>query len=336
MVKKALITGITGQDGYYLTDFLLNKGYIVVGIQRSSNSSNSNNFQKKFSNVKLYECDIIDYNRLNDIIHLEKPAEIYNFAAQSTSIDSDKIAKRTFDVNLGGVLNILDIIKNSGMSIKFLQASSREVFGTKNLECPQNENTLYNPENPYAISKAYADYLVKLYRDNFKIFACSAILYNHESKMRGQGYVTRKIANSVVNIKKRKEKKLYLGNLDVTRDWGHAKDYVEGMWLMLQEKIPDDYIIATGKLHTVRDFVELSFKDVGINICWEGTDIDEKGFDCETGKTLIEINPDFFRKEDSSRLCGDSTKAQEKLKWGPNKTSFKDIVREMVSDELIK
>jgi GDPmannose 4,6-dehydratase len=335
-MKKAIITGITGQDGYYLTKFLLKKGYNVFGIQKNINSNKSINFQKEFKKVKVYECDIVNYNCVNKIINLIKPDEIYNFAAQSISLDSERITKKTFDINLYGVLNILDSIKNSDKSIKFLQASSSEIFGSENLESPQNENTPYNPENPYALSKIYADYLVKMYRNQFKIFACSAILYNHESKMRGDDYVTKKIANSVANIKKSEQEKLYLGNLNAKRDWGHAKDYVEGMWLMLQEKIPENYILATGKLHTVREFVKLSFEEIGINIKWEGENINEKGIDSKNGNILVEIDSKYFRNKDSSKIYGDSSKAQKKLNWIPDKTSFENIVKEMVFDNLKK
>jgi len=335
MIKKALITGITGQDGYYLTNFLLKKDYEVFGLNRNIDNPKTTAFKKKFKKVKLYECNIANYECINYLINSINPDEIYNLAAQPNSINSHKLQKETFNVNSGGVLNILETIKMSKKPIKFLQASSREVFGSGNVEYPQNEKTFYSPENPYAAAKAYSDYLVKIYRNQLNLFACSAILYNHESKMRGEGFVTKKISNSVANIKKGRIKKFYLGNFDAKRDWGHAKDYVECMWLILQKEIPEDYILATGKIHTVREFVELSFEEIGIKIRWEGTGLDEKGIDDKTGNVLVEVNPKYFRNEDTSKLYGDSTKAKKKLNWIP-KIKFEDIVKEMVDVEFKK
>jgi GDPmannose 4,6-dehydratase len=338
-MKKALITGITGQDGSYLTDFLIEKGYEVHGIIRRSSSFNTARLDHLYSDQKIfhnsffgYHGDLSDSSNISRLIEKIKPDEIYHLGAQSHVRVSFDIPEYTADVTGLGTLRILDAIKEAGLNTKFYQASSSEMFG-KIMETPQKETTPFYPRSPYGCSKVFAYWIAKNYRESYGIFACNGILFNHESPRRGETFVTRKITRGLSRIKLGLDKKLYLGNLDAKRDWGHAKDYVEGMWLMLQADEPDDYILATGETHSVREFVEETGKFLGFDIFWEGDGVDEKGIDKRTGKTIIEIDPKYFRPAEVDILIGDATKAKEKLGWEP-KIKFKELVELMVESDL--
>ena len=335
-MKKAIITGITGQDGSYLTELLLEKGYMVYGLVRRSslfNRSRIDHIQDKVGDqLKLVYGDLSDSSSLNGIINNYKPDEIYNLGAQSHVGVSFDIPEYTSDVNGIGTLRLLDGIKNSGMNIKFYQASSSELFG-KVKEIPQNENTKFHPRSPYACGKAFSHYLTQNYRESYGLFACNGILFNHESPRRGENFVTRKVTMTMAKIKLGLQSKLYLGNLDSKRDWGYAKEYVRAMWLMLQQKKPDDYIIATGKIYTVRQLVEIAAKYAGFKIIWQGEGLNEKGFDKNTGKEIINIDSKYIRPAEVDILCGDFTKAKDKLKWEP-KTKFEEIIKKMVKSDL--
>lgn len=338
-MKKAIITGITGQDGSYLAEFLLDKGYEVHGIVRRSSSLNTEridhlltgkyNEEGKFS---LHYGDLSDSSSLNRLIYKLEPNEIYNLGAQSHVKVSFDVPEFTSDVNALGSLRILDSIREVNPKIKFYQASSSELFG-KVKEIPQNENTPFNPRSPYAVAKLYAYWITVNYRDAYNLFATNGILFNHESPRRGRTFVTRKITTGISNIVKGKQDKIILGNIDAKRDWGFAGDYVEAMWLMLQQDAPDDYVVATGETHTVREFCELAFEHVGIDLVWDGEGITEKGIDRKTGKELISISSEFFRPTEVDLLLGDATKTQEKLNWKP-KVSFKELIHMMVDSDL--
>ena len=338
-MKTALITGITGQDGSYLAEFLLEKGYDVHGTIRRS----SVDFRERIAHLEgtphfhLHYADLGDSMSVLGVIGKVQPDEIYNLAAQShvqVSFDSPEF---TADVDAVGVLRILEAVRQLGLTNKcrIYQASTSELYG-KVEEVPQNENTPFHPYSPYAVAKQYGFWIVKEYREAYNMYACSGILFNHESERRGETFVTRKITLAAARIKQGKQEKLYLGNLGSLRDWGYAKDYVECMWLILQQEKPEDFVIATGVQHSVREFCYYAFKRVGIDLEFQGEGADEKGIDKETGKVLIEVSPDFYRPTDVVNLWGDPTKAKAKLGWNPSKTSFEELVNIMVDSDMAK
>lgn len=339
-MKRALITGVTGQDGAYLTELLLEKGYEVHGIKRRSSLFNTKRIDHLYQDINqidnrlfLHYGDLTDSTNLIRIIQEVKPDEIYNLAAQSHVKVSFETPEYTANSDALGTLRLLEAIRILRLEdkTKFYQASTSELFG-KVQEIPQSENTPFYPRSPYAAAKLYAYWITINYREAYNIFACNGILFNHESPIRGETFVTRKITRSAVRIKLGLQERLFLGNLDAKRDWGYAKDYVEAMWLMLQQDSPDDYVIATGESHSVREFVELAFDEVGLPIQWEHSGLDEKGIDKNTGRTLIEISPRYFRPTEVDQLLGNPKKAEEKLNWSP-KVKFKELVRIMVQEE---
>lgn len=335
----ALITGITGQDGSYLSEFLLDKDYEVHGIIRRS----SVDFRERIAHLEghphfhLHYADLGDSMSLMGVIGRVRPTEIYNLAAQSHVQVSFDSPEYTANIDATGVLRILEAVRNTGLtdSCRIYQASTSELYG-KVEEVPQNENTPFHPYSPYAVAKLYGYWIVREYREAYGMFCCSGILFNHESERRGETFVTRKITLAAARIKQGKQKKLYLGNLSSLRDWGYAKDYVECMWLILQNKIPEDFVIATGVQHSVREFCYHAFKRVGIELEFHGEGINEKGINKATGEVLIEVSPDFFRPTDVVNLWGDPTKAKAKLGWNLNKTSFEELVNLMVDSDMAK
>lgn len=336
-MKKALITGITGQDGSYLAEFLLEKGYEVHGITRRISISNTQRIDHLLAanKIKIHDGDLSDGNSIVRIINEVQPDEIYNLAAQSHVGNSFDVPIYTGDVDALGVLRILDAVHQLGLDKKtrIYQASTSELYGQVE-EVPQNENTPFHPFSPYAVAKQYGFWMMREYRDAYGQFAANGILFNHESERRGETFVTRKITLAAARISQGLQECLYLGNLDSKRDWGYAKDYVECMWLILQQDEPDDYVIATGVQHTVREFATLAFKHVGIDLEWQGEGIDEKGIDKATGKVVVAVSPDFYRPTDVVDLWGDPTKAKTKLGWNPQKTSYEDLVRIMAEHDL--
>ena len=335
--KVALITGITGQDGSYLAELLLEKGYDVHGTIRRS----STDYRERIAhlegtpNFHLHYADLGDSMSIIQVMNKVKPTEVYNLAAQShvqVSFDSPEF---TADVDATGVLRILEAIRQCGLekTCRMYQASTSELYG-KVEEVPQNENTPFHPYSPYAVAKQYGFWIVKEYREAYDMFCCSGILFNHESERRGETFVTRKITLAAARIKQGKQDKLYLGNLDSLRDWGYAKDYVECMWLILQHETPEDFVIATGEMHTVREFATLAFKEAGIELRWEGEGVNEKGIDVKTGKSLVEVDPKYFRPCEVEQLLGDPTKAKTLLGWNPTKPSFRELVRIMVAHDM--
>ena len=333
-MKKALITGITGQDGSYLAEFLLEKGYEVHGITRRASISNTARIDHLMGRITLHDGDLTDSSSLIRIIGMVKPDEIYNLAAQSHVQVSFDVPEYSGDVDALGVLRILEAIRILGLSnkTKFYQASTSELFG-KVEEVPQRETTPFHPYSPYAVAKQYGYWITKEYREAYGIFAVNGILFNHESERRGENFVTRKITLAAGRIAEGLQDHLELGNMDSLRDWGYAKDYVECMWLMLQHHTPEDFVIATGEQHTVRDFTERAFAVNGMTIRWEGTGVDEKGYDSETGKLLVSVNPKWFRPTDVNNLWGDPTKAKTVLGWNPQKTSYQELVRIMANHD---
>lgn len=338
-MKKALITGITGQDGSYLAELLLEKGYEVHGLIRRSSSFNTSRIDHIYKDIHdvgtklfLHYGDLSDASNVSRLIEKIKPDEIYNLGAQSHVRVSFDMPEYTGDVTGMGTLRILDAIRESGVNTKFYQASSSEMFG-KVVEVPQNEDTPFYPRSPYGCAKVYAFWITKNYRESYNLFACNGILFNHESPRRGETFVTKKITKALSRIKLGLEDKLYLGNLEAKRDWGYARDYVECMWLMLQQENPDDYVIATGETHTVREFVEESCKILGIDLKWQGQGVDEKGIDKSTGKVIIEIDPVYFRPAEVELLIGDYSKAKKILGWSP-KTKFKELVKMMTDSDF--
>ena len=336
--KKALITGITGQDGSYLSEFLLKKGYEVHGIIRRASNFNTQRIDhlyedphKSSARLFLHYGDLSDTSVINYIIDKVSPDEVYNLAAQSHVKVSFELPEYTSDITALGTLRLLEAIRRYKPSIKFYQASSSEMYG-KVIETPQTENTPFCPRSPYAISKTFAHYITKNYRESYNVFACSGILFNHESERRGKTFVTRKITRALAKIKTNKDKKVYLGNLDSKRDWGYAKDYVEAMWLMLQHKKPEDFVIATGETHTVREFIEAACEYFGFDLSWEGKGLKEKGVDKNTNEVIIEIDPKYFRPSEVDILLGDYTKAKNILSWTP-KTSFRKLVEIMCEND---
>ena len=343
-MKTALITGITGQDGSFLAEFLLEKGYDVHGTIRRS----SVDYRERIAHLEgqphfhLHYADLGDSMSIIQVVNKVRPDEIYNLAAQShvqVSFDSPEF---TADVDATGVLRVLEAVRQCGLAetCRIYQASTSELYG-KVEEVPQNENTPFHPYSPYAVAKLYGYWIVKEYREAYNMFCCSGILFNHESERRGETFVTRKITLAAARIAQGKQEKLYLGNLSSLRDWGYAKDYVECMWLILQHRTPEDFVIATGVQHSVREFCYLAFKYVGIELSFEGVGADEKGVcvsgpDHLVGKALVEVSPDFYRPTDVVNLWGDPTKAKAELGWDPGKTSFEDLVRIMVDADMAK
>lgn len=336
-MKKALITGITGQDGSYLAEFLLEKGYEVHGIVRRSSVHTTNRIDSLLSDgkVKLHDGDLTDSSSIVRIVAEIRPDEIYNLAAQSHVGVSFDAAEYTGDADALGVLRILEAVHMLGMekACRIYQASTSELYG-KVEEVPQNEKTPFHPYSPYAVAKQYGFWITKEYREAYDMFAVNGILFNHESERRGENFVTRKITLAAARIAEGLQDHLELGNLDSLRDWGYAKDYVECMWLIMQQDEPDDFVIATGVQHSVREFTEWSFKHVGIELRWKGEGLDEKGYDKATGKMLVCVSPDFYRPTDVVNLWGDPTKAKTVLGWDPQKTSCEELCRIMVEHDL--
>ena len=337
--KTALITGITGQDGSYLAELLLEKGYDVHGTIRRS----SVDYRERIAhlegkpNFHLHYADLSDSMSIIQVMNKVRPTEVYNLAAQSHVQVSFDSPEYTANVDATGVLRILEAIRQCGLTdtCRMYQASTSELYG-KVEEVPQNENTPFHPYSPYAVAKLYGFWIVKEYREAYNMFCCSGILFNHESERRGETFVTRKITLAAARIKQGRQEKLYLGNLDSLRDWGYAKDYVECMWLILQHETPEDFVIATGVQHTVREFCYHAFKHVGIELDFQGKGVNEKGIDKATGKVLVEVSPDFFRPTDVVNLWGDPTKARAKLGWNPSKTPFEKLVQIMVDSDMAK
>lgn len=340
MKKVALITGITGQDGSYLTELLIEKGYEVHGIIRRHSTISTGRIDKLFEDPKignkklfLHYGDLTDSSNLNRLIEKIQPTELYNLAAQSHVAVSFEVPEYTAEATGVGTLRLLDAIRESGVKCKFYQASTSELFGGLPNTAPQSEKTPFYPKSPYGVAKLYSYWITVNYRESYGLFACNGILFNHESPRRGETFVTRKITMAVANIIAGKQEKLSLGNMDAKRDWGFAGDYVEGMWRILQQNEPKDYVLATNETHTVREFVELAFKEVGIEIVWNGTGVDEKGIDKATGKVLVDVNPRYFRPAEVELLWGDSTKAETELEW-KRKVKFEDLVKMMVDSDM--
>lgn len=333
-MKTALITGITGQDGSYLAEFLLDKGYEVHGISRRSSVSNTGRINHLLNRITLHDGDLADSSALIRIISSVRPDEIYNLAAQSHVQVSFDVPEYSGDVDALGVLRILEAVRILGLTQKtrVYQASTSELYG-KVEEVPQRETTPFHPYSPYAVAKQYGYWMVKEYRDAYKMFAVNGILFNHESERRGDNFVTRKITLAAGRIAEGLQDHLELGNMDSLRDWGYAKDYVECMWLIMQQETPDDFVIATGQQHTVRDFTEKAFRANGYEIRWEGQGIDEKGYDAKSGRLLVSVNPEWFRPTDVDNLWGDPTKARTVLGWDPQKTSYEKLVEIMANHD---
>ena len=346
MKKVALITGITGQDGSYLAEFLIEKGYEVHGLMRRSSSFNTGRIEhlyldewvrdmKKSRLVNLHWADMTDSSSLIRVISSVRPTEIYNLAAQSHVKVSFDVPEYTADTDANGVLRLLEAVRISGLadSCRIYQASTSELYG-KVQEVPQSETTPFYPRSPYAVAKLYGYWIMKNYRESYGMFCCNGILFNHESERRGATFVTRKITLAAARIAQGYQDKLYLGNLNSLRDWGYAKDYIECMWLILQQPEPDDFVIATGEYHTVREFCTLAFQEAGIELEWRGDGLDEKGYDKATGRSLVEVDPKYFRPAEVDQLLGDPSKAKAKLGWNPQKTSFPDLVKIMVQHDM--
>ncbi len=344
--KVALITGITGQDGSYLAEFLIDKGYEVHGLLRRSSSFNTGRIEhlyldewvrdmKKDRLVKLHWADMTDSSSLIRIIGEIHPTEIYNLAAQSHVKVSFDVPEYTADTDAIGVLRLLEAVRICGLekSCRIYQASTSELFG-KVQEVPQKETTPFYPRSPYAVAKLYGFWIMKNYRESYGMYCCNGILFNHESERRGENFVTRKITLAAARIAHGLQDKLYLGNLDARRDWGYAPDYVQCMWLMLQQEQPDDFVIATGEYYSVRDFATLAFHYAGIELEWRDKGMNEKGIDKATGKVLVEVDPKYFRPAEVEQLLGDPTKAKEKLGWNPRQTSFEELVKRMTEFDL--
>ena len=338
-MKTALITGVTGQDGSYLAELLIEKGYDVHGVIRRS----SVDFRERITHLEghprfhLHYGDLADSMSLLQVVGKVRPDEIYNLAAQSHVQVSFDVPEFTANVDATGVLRVLEAVRLCGLAdtCRIYQASTSELYG-KVEEVPQNEETPFHPYSPYAVAKLYGYWIVKEYREAYGMFCCSGILFNHESERRGETFVTRKITLAAARIAQGKQEKLYLGNLSSLRDWGYARDYVECMWLILQNERPEDFVIATGEQHSVREFATLAFRHVGIELRWEGEGADERGVDVKTGRVLIEVSPDFYRPTDVVNLWGDPSKARRELGWNPQKTSFEELVRIMVDADMKK
>ncbi len=344
----ALITGITGQDGSFLAEFLIEKGYEVHGLLRRSSSFNTGRIEhlyldewvrdmKKKRLVNLHYADMTDSSSLIRIIAEVRPTEIYNLAAQSHVKVSFEVPEYTADTDANGVLRLLEAVRICGLaqSCRIYQASTSELYG-KVQEVPQSETTPFYPRSPYAVAKLYGFWIMKNYRESYGMFCCNGILFNHESERRGETFVTRKITLAAARIAQGHQDKLYLGNLNALRDWGYARDYVECMWLILQQPEPDDFVIATGEYHSVREFCTLAFREVGIDLDWQGEGIDEKGVDRATGRVLVEVDPKYFRPAEVDQLLGNPTKAKSVLGWNPHQTPFEDLVKIMVRHDMKK
>ena len=346
MNKVALITGVTGQDGSFLAEFLIEKGYEVHGIIRRSSSFNTERIEhlyfeewvrdmKRGRALNLHYGDMTDSSSLIRIIQQTQPDEIYNLAAQSHVKVSFDVPEYTAETDATGTLRLLEAVRILGLEkkTKIYQASTSELFGLVQ-EIPQRETTPFYPRSPYGVAKLYGFWITKNYRESYGMFAVNGILFNHESERRGETFVTRKITLAAARIAAGEQDKLYLGNLSALRDWGYARDYVECMWLMLQHDTPEDFVIATGEQHSVREFTERAFHEVGIDLRWEGEGVEERGIDIETGRVLVEVDPKYFRPAEVETLLGDPTKAKELLGWNPSKTSFKELVRIMVRHDV--
>jgi GDP-mannose 4,6-dehydratase len=348
MKKTALITGITGQDGSYLAEFLIEKGYEVHGMLRRSSSFNTGRIEHLYLDewirdmrnkrlVNLHYGDMTDSSSLIRIIQQVQPDEIYNLAAQSHVKVSFDVPEYTAEADALGTLRVLEAVRILGLENKtrIYQASTSELYG-KVQEVPQKETTPFYPRSPYGVAKQYGFWITKNYRESYGMFCSNGILFNHESERRGETFVTRKITLAVARIVQGHQDKLYLGNLDALRDWGYAKDYVQCMWLILQHDVADDWVIATGEMHPVREFCTLAFKEVGVEIRWEGSGVDEKGIDVKTGKVLVEVDPKYFRPAEVEQLLGDPTKAKSLLGWNPTQTPFAELVSLMVRHDMEK
>ncbi len=344
--KVALITGITGQDGSYLAEFLISKGYEVHGLLRRSSSFNTGRIEhlyldewvrdmKKQRLINLHWADMTDSSSLIRVINEIRPTEIYNLAAQSHVKVSFDVPEYTADTDAVGVLRLLEAVRICQLEheCRIYQASTSELFG-KVQEVPQRETTPFYPRSPYSVAKLYGFWIMKNYRESYDMYCCNGILFNHESERRGENFVTRKITLAACRIAQGYQDKLYLGNLGARRDWGYARDYVECMWLILQQPEPDDFVIATGEMHTVREFATLAFREVGIELEWRGEGVDEKGCDKSTGRVLVEVDPKYFRPAEVEQLLGDPTKAKQTLGWNPRKTSFEELVHIMVEHDM--
>ena len=346
MRKTALITGITGQDGSYLAEFLIDKGYEVHGIMRRSSSFNTGRIEhlyldewvrdmKRQRTINLHYGDMTDSSSLVRIIQLTQPDEIYNLAAQSHVKVSFDVPEYTADADALGTLRLLEAVRilDREHQTRIYQASTSELFGLVQ-EVPQRETTPFYPRSPYSVAKQYGFWITKNYRESYGMFAVNGILFNHESERRGETFVTRKITLAAARIVQGFQDKLYMGNLNARRDWGYAKDYVECMWMMLQYERPEDFVIATGEMHTVREFCTLAFREAGIELRWEGEGLSERGIDVKTGRSLVEVDPKYFRPAEVEQLLGDPTKAKTLLGWNPRKTSFEELVRLMVKHDM--
>ena len=339
-MKKALITGITGQDGSYLAEMLMKKGYEVHGMVRRSSTFNRHNIEHLFNTKESYSHtlhygDMTDIDSLLRIVRETKPDEIYNLAAQSHVRVSFDIPFYTAQSDAIGVLNLLEAVKNMDLHSKIYQASTSELFSGDPQEAPQNERTLFKPKSPYGVAKLYGFEIARIYRESYNMFVVNGILFNHESPRRGENFVTRKISIGLSEIKAGKREKLLLGNLNAKRDWGYAPEYMEAAWMMLQQKTPEDFVIATGETHSVKEFIEEACSVLDIQLVWKGKGVNEKGIDKKTGKTIIQIDPGYFRPNEVNHLCGDASKAKKKLGWTP-KTTFKDLVALMVKADFEK
>ena len=341
MVKRALITGITGQDGSYLAELLLDKGYEVHGIKRRSSSLNTQRIDHIYQDpheddpdLILHYGDLTDSSNLTRIMREVQPDEVYNLGAQSHVAVSFETPEYTTEVNANGALRLLEAIRFLGLEKKtrFYQASTSELYGLVQ-ETPQTEETPFHPRSPYAVAKMYAYWITVNYREAYGIYACNGILFNHESPRRGETFVTRKITRAAVAISLGEQDKLYIGNLDAQRDWGHAREYVRGMWLMLQQDEPDDYVLATGRTTSVRQFIEMAFGEVGIKLRWEGEGLAEKGYNAETGAEIVEVDPRYFRPSEVDLLIGDASKARDKLGW-VHETGLEELVKEMIATDM--
>ena len=338
-MKKALITGITGQDGSYLTELLLKKGYEVHGVIRRHSTSCTERIDDLLSDecnmgrLFLHYGDLTDSSNAHALIRDIQPNEVYNLAAQSHVAVSFEVPEYTAEATGVGTIRLLEAVRQSGLPIRFYQASTSELFGGLPETVPQSEKTPFYPKSPYGAAKLYAYWITVNFREAYDLYACNGILFNHESPRRGETFVTKKITRAVARIAQGRQDKLSLGNLDAKRDWGYAKDYVEAMWLMLQQDKPDDFVIATGETHTVREFTELAFRHIGVDIAWEGEGVEEKAYDRKTNRLLVEVDPKYFRPAEVEFLWGDPTKAKEKLGW-TNKTSFERLVEIMMDYDM--
>ena len=334
-MKHALITGITGQDGSYLAELLLEKGYEVYGIMRRKSVVDYGNVEHIKDKIHFIYADMTDPISLITAMKISQADEVYNLAAQSFVATSWEQPLATADIDALGVTNMLEAIRTVKPEARFYQASTSEMFGLVQA-IPQTETTPFYPRSPYGVAKQYGFWITKNYRESYGMFAVNGILFNHESERRGETFVTRKISLAAARIAQGEQDKLYLGNLDARRDWGYAKDYIECMWLILQHDVPEDFVIATGEMHTVREFATLAFKEAGIELRWEGEGVNEKGIDVATGKSLVEVDPKYFRPSEVEQLLGDPTKAKTLLGWDPCKTSFEELVSIMVRHDMEK